>query len=584
MKKFFNKMFTFCLWFLFLGSFGFAGGGYFLLFAVVPFEEWLVQKGLTQPEIDQMLKIAVVGWVLFGFFVSILFYIYFLRKRRKIAGIVTICMVLLAIYVYDQFMKTESALISFSQGEIEQSGERFTFGPYPDIKMLEKLKDDGYEGVITLLSTTLPFENELLEEEIENGQKIGLNVHSFPMLPWVGDNTDSLNGIKDLITSNEGKYYIHCYLGKHRVDIVKQLMTSVTGQVFEQRASIFPSDFERGDVFLFQDGKIILGPYPTEEEWSILIRNQVKEIVSLLPPESPKLDELYQIAEGSNIKIHAIQHDDLSINHLLEVKEYVLELKEKVYITDFKTSLTILALETMLRRKETPFMEQSLPERVKDIGQRIGGWGLVGPPLTEKEWGELKNSGVKTVIYLSTKDSPLDSSLREIIDSFGFHFIQYKIKNENDYRAMYEIAKDIWMHQGSMYLFSTLDMKSMTEILQGMYYGIDEARFESPKPVTIIERDILMGNTISSIEWEEFILKIGIQKIIFLYAASIHGEDILKDHEEKAKTYGVSFEVIPLFENYREKLYEEIKLTMGIKYIVIPTQMEREIEEVLTDY
>jgi len=573
MGKIKNRLITFIVWFIFLGSFGFAGGGLFLLFAVVPFEEMLVQRGYTQTQIDDVLKYVVFGWIAFGFIVSFLFYLFVWKRKKKWALGITAVTVLAAVSVLLMFIRTDSALIAMSRGDFQQTGERFTFGPYPEEELLIQLKEEGYVGVITLLSPTLPFENQLLQQEIERGEKVGMPIHSFPMLPWVGDNTESINGIKSLVSSEEGKFYIHCYLGKHRVDMVKQVIMSVTDAELEQRTTIFPSDFQRGPVYLFNDAKVIVGPYPTREEWGILIRNRVKEIVSFIDPDSSRGKELKEIAESSDLVLTTVSNQSLE-----QVASYVQELDEKVYVTDFRSDSTLLDLETILRRSHEPINRSLFSS---EEAKFIGSWGVISSSLFDQD--TLREAGIKTVI---TVTSQAISSL-EALKEEGVQVLSFSNETLDTSASQYEFLQSIGEESGPVYLYveGTEELvTSLHRMMQGLYYGIDEEEGQFPSTVSVVEYDLLTGAPLDEKQWEDFVLFNGVKEVIFLYAPSIHSEDLVAQQEELASRYQVSFTMIPMFEDYREQLYEKLQGLKGTKYIIAPEEVKEELMDVLTDY
>lgn len=99
----------------------------------------------------------------------------------------------------------DDVVLALTRGEHddrEVTGERLAFGGYPDAEKLQELKSQGYDGVITLLNPSIPFEKVLLEREMENGKQVGIPIHSFPMLPWISENGDSLQGIERLVNNN----------------------------------------------------------------------------------------------------------------------------------------------------------------------------------------------------------------------------------------------------------------------------------------------------------------------------------------------------------------------------------------------
>ncbi|MCI0356068.1 MAG: hypothetical protein L0099_13680 [Acidobacteria bacterium] len=209
---------------VFLGGFGFAGGGSFLLFALVPFGQKLVLRGWTQTEIDRALSFLVYGWFVFAFLVTALYARLTLSKGRlRAAWSIALVMLLAAGWAFYEFMHSESsAYVARAQGRIEEVSEKLSFGPYPDTELLIELKQQHYDGVITLLHPAVPFEKLLLDEELKNAPKVGIAVLSFPMLPWISDNKNALTSIGNLLQQPGKRYYVHCYLGQHRTNLVRQ--------------------------------------------------------------------------------------------------------------------------------------------------------------------------------------------------------------------------------------------------------------------------------------------------------------------------------------------------------------------------
>jgi len=215
---------------LFLGGFGFAGGGSFLLFALVPFEHSLVTRGWTQAQINHTLSFFVYGWFVFAFLVTYLYARLTLSKGRlRAAGSIALVVVVAAGFVFYEFLHSRSAFVSGSQGRIEEVSETLSFGPYPDDERLIELKRQHYDGVITLLHPAIPFEKILLDEEEKNGKKVGIAIYSFPMLPWISENKPALDSIWALLQKPGKRYYVHCYLGQHRTILVRRMAGFGTG-------------------------------------------------------------------------------------------------------------------------------------------------------------------------------------------------------------------------------------------------------------------------------------------------------------------------------------------------------------------
>ena len=167
---------------------------------------------------------------------------------------------------------------------------RFTFGSYPSKEELMQLKEEGYETIITLLHPAVtPFEPVLLKEEEKLCKEAGIKLLSIPMLPWISENEEAIEKIKQIALKPTGKYYVHCYLGKDRVNVVKRLITSFSEnkQVkFNDKENARSLDnlkmMERGPVSKLGIG-IYYSPYPTDEEYmGYVIAAGVQQVISLM--------------------------------------------------------------------------------------------------------------------------------------------------------------------------------------------------------------------------------------------------------------------------------------------------------------
>lgn len=249
-----------------------------------------------------------------------------------------------------------AAVGQLGEGTVEN--EQLTFGPYPDAQRLEDLKDEGYDGAITLLNPSIPFENVLLEQELQQGEEAGIEVYSYPMLPWVSENEESLTAINELVAGNEGRYYIHCYLGKHRVELVRRELAGATEDAVTVEEEPLKSSLERGRLSAFDQERILLGPYPTDEEWvDAVLRRNVEEVVSTLDPTNPEnaflIENERQIAEDNGLiftewPLNAESPDSTAVR---EIAEYVESLDHKVYVHEFSTFERFRALEQALQEE-----------------------------------------------------------------------------------------------------------------------------------------------------------------------------------------------------------------------------------------
>jgi len=179
-----------------------------------------------------------------------------------------------------------------SGGEVRE-GLHFTFGPYPDADRLVALRREGYTAVVPLLHpAVIPFEPELLRREKEAAARAGIEVIHLPMLPWVSDNAAALDRVRALARAGTGRYYVHCYLGMDRVQMVRRVVESVAGGATTESltavASIAGVDrLERGAVIRL-DERVFLAPFPTDEEMlRYVVGHGGVRLVSLLDDRNP---------------------------------------------------------------------------------------------------------------------------------------------------------------------------------------------------------------------------------------------------------------------------------------------------------
>ena len=178
------------------------------------------------------------------------------------------------------------------------SGANFEFGAYPDSARLASLKARGVT-VISLQDPSIPVEHEGVEEEQKMTKQLGITFVSAPMLPWFSENEESLAKIRQIATTGHGNYYVHCGLGRDRVNIVKRLIESAGGQTatggsyksamgFEGR----DADFDQGSLTSLGTG-VWLVPTPLNEElYSCFIQGRPGNVVFLMDSTAPPQDSV----------------------------------------------------------------------------------------------------------------------------------------------------------------------------------------------------------------------------------------------------------------------------------------------------
>jgi hypothetical protein len=130
-----------------------------------------------------------------------------------------------------------------------KGGPTFLFGAYPDENRLRALKKQGVTTIVSLQSASVLVEISGINEERSATAREGLKFVEAPMLPWVSDNTESLEKIKQLALHGSGTYYVHCGLGRDRVNIAKRVIEALDPQAGARVAStagvITAAGFER---------------------------------------------------------------------------------------------------------------------------------------------------------------------------------------------------------------------------------------------------------------------------------------------------------------------------------------------------
>ena len=155
----------------------------------------------------------------------------------------------------------------------------------------------------------------------------------------------------------EKRYYIHCYLGKHRVDLVRE--TAAPGEATEEDEPL-PDSFERGRLTTFGDEEVILGPYPTDEEWfEFVLRRDVDEIISTLNPKNPAdvpwIEKEREIARENSLTftLMPLNPNAPKPSAVKEIASYAQSRDHKVYVHSFNVDRRYESLESALRRKAT---------------------------------------------------------------------------------------------------------------------------------------------------------------------------------------------------------------------------------------
>ena len=191
-------------------------------------------------------------------------------------------------------------LAGFAGGELATlriaGGPEFVFGPYPQPERLAELKREGFTAIVSLQHPAVPVEVQGIAREKEAAARLGLTLIQAPMLPWISDNEQSLDVIRTLARTGEGRYYVHCGLGRDRVNVVKRVIESMSlrdvkiaaardlkaAATFETRTE----PFELGALVLLRRDAWMI-PLPNEAELAFTVFGVPGRVIAVLDPGQP---------------------------------------------------------------------------------------------------------------------------------------------------------------------------------------------------------------------------------------------------------------------------------------------------------
>lgn len=342
------------------------------------------EQGWAAGTEDIMVKSIIVLFVIGSFFAALIVARAFNRSPRlhvKIGiPVLATLFALASLYLWLNPRLAGSDVI------IEEStNAQFTFGPYPEEADLVRLREEGYTAVISLLHpAVVPFEPVLQAEEEKAAERAGIEIIHLAMLPWVSENAEVLDSIMVLASSGEGRYYVHCYLGKDRVNVVRRVVENVGGDVSgggqstARKIDEMPA-FERGEIVKLDEG-VYLTPYPTDEEWlGFILAGEIKHIVSLLDPANPD-DVSWIQAEQELASQYGLGFDLMPLSYQEHDPHLVVELAEK--IRELPRPLVVHG-----------FLSPSYRTEAVTQAYRSG-----LPPLAPKLFGEALNAGPVSII------------------------------------------------------------------------------------------------------------------------------------------------------------------------------------------
>lgn len=412
---------------------GFSGGAIVLLLLAVPLESYLSKHGWSRNLTNVLLSLLALCWIISSGILA--WKICRTRTRTRHIWIFHGLLVLLCMMVFHAFIRTSAGLFAGFRGEETTVTERFTFGPIPDRAKMESLRREGYSGIVSLLSPLVPFEAVLLEREREDAAAAGMELIEASMLPWVTSNLDAIALIRKLAHRPTGRFYVHCYLGRHRAELARFVILEET----QSNTAIkrwLPARFTRGPLVYFGD-TFVIGPAPTREElFEFLVRSGVRRIIilgdSLIEPEWVSVEKSWAAAAAIEVRyvLWRNEKDAAPGDEILE-RQGELTYIHGFYV-DAKTDRFMSHLDPLhtwkrltppredvvanfISRIDTlpismPFTIPAMLERGPVHFSKDGRWAA-GPLPTGEEWrGIFAGSGVRFVISMLDPENEADRS------------------------------------------------------------------------------------------------------------------------------------------------------------------------------
>lgn len=280
-----------------------------------------------------VLVTAAIGWALSGAII---------QGRSAARIVIPLLAIAAAGAAWSLWMNTSLVASLGASGEELELTPGFTFGPYPEESDLRRLKEQGFTGVISLLHpAVVPFEPQLLERERETTKKVGIPFIHLPMLPWISSNDESLTRLAELAKEGEGRYYVHCYLGRDRVRLAQRVIednlvgsTQIDTSGMGEQTMILRDghSLERG-VVQFLNENVVAGPYPTPEEFSTyIVAGGFDHVVSLMAPVD---SDAQRRIDEERIYLSPFSLSFSSIPDVQEAIEHVKGLEGRVYVHGF---------------------------------------------------------------------------------------------------------------------------------------------------------------------------------------------------------------------------------------------------------
>jgi hypothetical protein len=284
---------------------GFVLGTLVLLFPVRWLTTWLQSRGASQGTQNLLVMLLVAVYVAASLVIAVRVNRYICNhpRRRTRWAVVGLATMVAAVTAWS--WRNPGRMLSSMAGgggitSVQtKTGAIFEFGSYPDSSRLAELKRQGVTSIISLQDPGVVVERETIEAEAKIAAALGLQLVQAPMIPWFSENTASLDKIRAIALTGNGHYYVHCGLGRDRVNIARKAIADA-GAVTVATKDLHEAlgfegrtwNFDKGSLLSIAPGVWVV-PFPLPEEMmGCFFEGKPGRVIALLDSASAPQDSL----------------------------------------------------------------------------------------------------------------------------------------------------------------------------------------------------------------------------------------------------------------------------------------------------
>lgn len=154
-----------------------------------------------------------------------------MRVSRKSIVLMLLAVAVTCATAWWILVNPDNPLTTLFQRRISDVNARIVIGPYPTEQDFRLLKYNHVELIVSLLDPAIPYEATLLERETSLAARYELPLKNFPMSSILGRKFGShydasASAAADAIAATASKVYLHCYLGMHRIQAVRNQLAA----------------------------------------------------------------------------------------------------------------------------------------------------------------------------------------------------------------------------------------------------------------------------------------------------------------------------------------------------------------------